>query len=209
MNVTKTTEKFIDSHPSIKDCIERDLINYSQLSRKIIKETHLKGKDFDAILIACRRYFEKISTQTAQEDKIISILKDSDVEVKNKISVAVIDKTSFSDDLIELEKIARKQRKVYYAIEGTEVITLVISSKLLPIVEKKFSRTILNKTNDLVLVIIHSPEEIKETIGTFAHLSTLLSHNNINIFETLSCWNETIFVVSENDIAGVMKVLSF
>ncbi|HLD19401.1 MAG TPA: hypothetical protein VJB90_05335 [Candidatus Nanoarchaeia archaeon] len=209
MNVAKISEKYIESHPSIKDCVEKDLINYSQLSRRIIKETPLKNKDFDAVLIAARRYFEKISKQSSREDKIIYILKNSDVEVKNKISVVVIDKTSFTDDLIALEKLARKQRVVYYAIEGTEVITLVISSKLLPEVKKRFPRTVLNITNELVLVLIHSPEEIKETIGTFAHLSTLLSHNNINIFETLSCWNETIFVVSEKDIAGVMKALSF
>ncbi|MEK6967827.1 MAG: hypothetical protein AABX51_04305 [Nanoarchaeota archaeon] len=209
MNVTKTAEKYIESHPSIKDCVKKDLVNYSQLSRAIIKDTLLKNRDFDAVLIACRRYFGKLAEYTPQEDKIISLLKKSDVEVKNKISVVIIDKTAFSEDLIDVERVAKKQKSVYYAVEGTEVITLVVSSKLMPEINKRFKRTIIQTNDNLALVLIRSSEEIEETIGSFAYLTSLLSFNNINIVETLGCWNETIFVVKENDIAGVMKALSF
>ncbi|TAL51632.1 MAG: hypothetical protein EPN86_06305 [Nanoarchaeota archaeon] len=209
MNITKTVEKTIESHPSIKDCMKKKLVNYSQLSREIIKETGLKSRDFDAVLIACRRYQEKLKNYTVQEDRIKKLLSKSDIEVKNNISVIVIDKTAYSEDLIELERLAKKRKSAYYAIEGTEVITIVLSSKILPEAKKRFSRAISHITENLALVLMSSAEEIEETIGSFAYLTSLLSYNGINIVETLSCWNETIFVVGEKDIAGVMKVLSF
>ncbi len=209
MNATKITERYIETHPSIKDCVKKDLVNFSQLSREIIKNTELKSKDFDAVLIACRRYQRKLRSFSPQEDKIVKILQESSIEVKNKIAVIVIDNTSYVEDILALERQARKQRSIYYAIEGTQVITLVVSVKLVPFIKNLFKRTILQVSDGMALVIIQSPEEIEHMTGSLGYLSSLLGHNNINIVENMSCWNETLFVVEEKDIAGVMKALNF
>ncbi len=209
MNITKLAEQYVEEHPSIKDCLKKRLVNYSQLSRRIMKESGLKGSDFDAVLIAARRYLRKLSKSAASEDKIRSLLSSSRIEIKNKIIVAVIDKHVFTDDLLELERKIKKSRNVFYAIEGTDAITIITAVAFLDDIRGSFKSGIVKVWGDLALVIIASPEEIEKTPGVFSYLSGLLADRGINVLETMSCWSETLFVVSEKDIAKVLEALRF
>ncbi len=209
MNVTRLAETYIESHPSVKDCLKKKLVNYSQLSRQIIKDGSLKGRDFDAVLIAVRRYFRKISKSAAAEDKVRLLLSRSRIEIKNKMAAVVIDKHIFTDDLLELERRIKKSRNVFYAIEGTDAITIITAAAFLDDIRNSFKSSIIKTWKDLALVVIASPEEIEETPGVFSYLSALLSDKGINILETMSCWSETLFVVAEADIAKVLEALKF
>lgn len=53
LSAAELTRKYIDRHPSIKDCITKDLVNYSSLSRLIMKETGVKNEE--AVLAALSR----------------------------------------------------------------------------------------------------------------------------------------------------------
>lgn len=208
MSIAKTTEDYIENHPSVKDCVIKDLVNFSNLSRQIIKESSLKKSDFDAVLIACRRYARSHKQKTANEDRIIALLEKSRIEVRNKICVVVIEKQVLTDELIDLEKEARKRREIFYAIEGTQVVTIVIPEQLLPLARRMF-RSSINKTQtELAIVIITSPQDIEEIVGFFSYTSSLLSYRGVNIIETMSCWSETLFVIEEEDIGVAMKALS-
>ena len=209
MNIAKIAESYIESHPSVKDCLRKKLVNYSRLSRQIIKDGSMKSSDFDAVLIAARRYFRKLLKSAAAEDRIRSLLSRSRIEIKNKVAVVVIDKHIFTDDLLELERKIKKSRNVFYAIEGTGAITIITSAAFLDDIRSSFKSGIIKLWEGLALVIIASPEEIEETPGVFSYLSALLSDNGINILETMSCWSETLFVVAEKDIARVLGALKF
>ncbi len=209
MNITRLAEAYIESHPSVKDCMRKRLVNYSRLSRQVIKDSSLKSSDFDAVLVAARRYFRKLSKSAAAEDRIRSLLSRSRIEIKNKIVVVVIDKHIFTDDLLELERRIKKSRNVFYAIEGTDAITIITAAAFLDDIRSIFKSGIIKVWADLALVIIASPEEIEETPGVFSYLSALLSDRNINLLEAMSCWSETLFVVAEQDIARVLEALKF
>jgi len=43
-SITKLTEDYILEHPSVKDCLKNDLVNFSSLSRKIAEELGLNPK---------------------------------------------------------------------------------------------------------------------------------------------------------------------
>jgi len=58
-SVAETTRKYIDRHPSIRDCISKDLVNFSSLSRLIMKEMGVTHEE--AVLAASRRYAAKLS----------------------------------------------------------------------------------------------------------------------------------------------------
>ena len=65
MNTTEITEKYLREHPSIKDCLKNNIVNYSKLSRKIAKDLEIeKETSIEAILIACRRYARKLKKET-------------------------------------------------------------------------------------------------------------------------------------------------
>jgi len=106
---SKLTEQYLENHPSIKDCLKHGLINYSKLSRKISKELKIEKKtSIDAILIACRRFEAKLNSEKIHEDKIINILKKSELEIKNKIVVAIINKNAYIGNFIEIEILSSK-----------------------------------------------------------------------------------------------------
>ena len=210
MNSTRLAEMYIEGHPSIKDCVKKRLINYSKLSREIIKSSNSGRENFDAVLIACRRYYRKISSTAAVEDEIIRLLANSKLEVKNKVSVVVIENSIYSDDLINIEKKAKKAREIFYAIEGTDAITVVIAMDFIPEMKAVFKSSIIKVWEDVALVTIRSAAGKQDTTpGFLSFITSKLSQQGINILEIMSCWSETLLVVSEADIARVLQAFKF
>ena len=210
MNITKLTEDYILQHPSIKDCLKNGLINYSSLSRKIASELNLNlKKNFDAILIACRRFKRKLKKEETHETKILKILKHSKIEIKNKIAVIVLENDVHHSSLLDIEKEAKKHKEIFRVIEGASGITIITAEELLPLINGYFKNKIIVENRNLAEITIKSPKEIEATPGTYAYLCSLFGENNINIVETLSCWTDTIFLVNENDVGKVMGLLRF
>ena len=209
-NITKLTEQYISEHPSIKDCLKKGLINYSSLTRQLCTDSDLDlKKNFDAILIACRRYHRKIGKEAVLENKIIKVLKDSKLEVKNKIDVVLVEKDIYYGHIIELQKEIKKKSELFHIIEGSNTITVVTSHEFLGVVKKLFKNKIIKVTEDLAEVTLKSSEDVENIPGIIAYLSTLLAENGINIIETMSTWTDTLFVIAEKDIAKVMGLLRF
>ncbi|UCH72414.1 MAG: hypothetical protein JSW62_02385 [Thermoplasmatales archaeon] len=207
---TELTKQYLKEHPSIKDCLKQGIINYSKLSRKISKELDIQKKtSLEAILIACRRYEEKLKDEKILEEKIIEILKKSELEIKNKIAVVIIDKKSYMMSLIEVEKKIRKATDIFYAIEGTKAFTVIISEKYVDDLKELFGKNIIKVSTALAMITIKSPKDLENTPGVVAYISSLFSEHGINIVEAMSCWTDTIFVILEKDIFYVMNFLRF
>ena len=210
MSITKLTENYILEHPSIKDCLKNGLINYSSLSRQIASELKLDlKKNFDAILIACRRFKRKLKKEEVHENKILKILKESKIEIKNKIIAVVLEKDIFFENLIYLEKEIKKKKEIFRVIESASGITLITTEDFLDLIKKYFKNKIILENKNLAEITIKSPKEIEITPGTYAYLCSLFGENNINIVETLSCWTDTIFLIKEDDVGKTMNLLRF
>ncbi|MBI2650286.1 ACT domain-containing protein [Candidatus Woesearchaeota archaeon] len=209
-NITKLTENYILEHPSIKDCLKNDLINYSSLSRQIASELDLNlNKNFDAILIACRRFKRKLKKEEIHENKILDILKGSKIEIKNKIIAVVLEKDIFFGNLLNLEREIKKRKEIFRVIEGISAITIITAENFLDLIKKYFKNKIMLENKNLAEITIKSPKEIEATPGTYAYLCSLFGENNINIVETLSCYTDTIFLVKEDDVGKVMGLMRF
>ena len=209
-NVTKLAEEYISNHPSVKDCLKNDLINFSSLSRQIAKELDLNlKKNFDAILIACRRYQRKLKNEGVLENKILKILKNSKIEIKNKVIAVVLEKDVFFGTLQNLEKEIKKRNEIFRIIEGASARTVITAEEFLETIRKYFKNKIIVENTNLAEITIKSPKEIEEVPGTYAYLCSLFGENNINIVETLSCWTDTIFLIDEKDTGKVMGLLRF
>jgi len=207
---TELTEKYLEQHPSIKDCLKYGIINYSKLSRKIAQELSIeKETSIEAILIACRRYEAKLQKEKILEQDILNILKKSELEIKNKIVVVIIDRKIYMKNLIEIEQKIRATADTFYAIEGTKVFTLIISEKFIEELKTVFEKSIIKVTTNLAMITLKSPKDLEHTPGVISYITTIFGERGINIIETLSCWTDTIFVISEDDIPKVMIHLKF
>ena len=210
MNITKLTEKYIQEHPSVKDCLKKGLVNYSALARQIADEVGLDAKkNFDALLIAVRRYQFKVREEKSGQDKILSILKQSRIEIKNRMVAFVLERGVQQKALADLENRAKKTGEIFHVIEGVSAMTLITVEELSKEIRASFRNFIIKENKDLVEIILKSPKEIELTTGIMGYLCSLLGENGINIVEEMSCWTDTIFLVQEKDLGRIMELLKF
>ena len=153
MSITKLTENYISGHPSVKDCLKNGLINYSSLSRQIASELNIDlKKNFDAVLIACRRFKRKLKRGEIHENKILKVLKGSKIEIKNKITAVVLEKDIFFGNLLNLEKEIKKSREIFRVIEGVSAITIITTEEFLPLISKYFKNKIILENRNLASI---------------------------------------------------------
>jgi hypothetical protein len=206
-SIAERTRVYIDAHPSVKDCISKDLINYSSLARLIMKDLGIKNEE--AVMIACRRYAVKLSKRDHERD-ILRILANSRLEVKTKICIV----TAKNDWTVlqRLETVFQKlinEKAIMQVIQGAQAITIIADEKLKNEVVNAVGReNILKVRQDLVEITVKSPERIVETSGVFAFLASNLAENNVNVVETVSCYTDSIFIVNEADMIYGYSILT-
>jgi hypothetical protein len=206
-SIAERTRYYIDAHPSVKDCISKDLINYSSLARQIMKDLSIKNEE--AVMIACRRYAVKLAKRDHERD-ILRILANSRLEVKTKICIV----TAKNDWTVlqRLEVVFQKlinEKAIMQVIQGAQAITVIADEKLKNEVVNAVGReNILKVRQDLVEITVKSPERIVETTGVFAYLASNLAENNVNVVETVSCYTDSIFIVNESDMIYGYSILT-
>jgi hypothetical protein len=206
-SIAEKTRAYIDAHPSIKDCISKDLINYSSLARQILKDMGLKNEE--AVMIACRRYAARLGKQD-HESQILRILKASRLEMKTKICI-VTAKNDWSV-IHRLEIMFKKllnEKSTMQVIQSTHAITIIADEKLREeVINAVGQSNVLKVREDLVEIAVKSPETIVDTSGVFAYLASNLADGGINVVESVSCFTDTIFIVDEDDMIQAYSVLS-
>lgn len=206
-SIAERTRAYIDAHPSIKDCISKDLINYSSLARQIMSDLGIKNEE--AIMIACRRYAAKLGTQD-HESKILHILGNSRLEMKTRMCIV----TAKNDWAVlhRLEMVFRKllnEKSTMQVIQSTHAITVIADEKLKEeVIAAVGKENVIRVRKDLVEIAVKSPESIVETSGVFSYLASNLAEGGINVVETVSCHTDTIFIVRENDMIQAYSILS-
>jgi len=207
LSVAELTRKYIDRHPSIRDCISKDLVNYSSLSRLIMKETGVKHEE--AVLAASRRYAAKLS-KTDFEGAIMSVFEESRLELKTRISIVVAKNEWIV--LKNIEEIVKKmlpEKSTMQVMQSANGITIVSEDKWLPSIIKAIGDDhILTVKQNLAEITVKSPARIEETTGAFTYLMSMLSEQGINLLEAMSCYTDTIFVVTREDMMHAFDVLS-
>ncbi len=206
-SVAETTRRFIDRHPSIRDCISKDLVNFSSLSRMIMKETGVKHEE--AVLAASRRYAAKLS-KTDYEGAIINVLEESRLELKTRICIVVAKNEWIV--LKNLEEIVRKilsEKSTMQVVQSANGITVVSEDKYLPSIIRAIGEDhILSVKQNLAEITVKSPPRIEDIPGTFAYVISMLSERGVNLLDAMSCYTDTIFVVTREDMMHAFDILS-
>jgi hypothetical protein len=204
--VAQVVRDYIDTHPSVKDCLKYDLLNLSALSRRIMEERGIKN--MDAALIACRRY--QTSSPSINEEAIRRVLGKSKVEMQSKVAILTL--RNDWHIVSRLEKVIRVGLNYGHApkiVQGSKGITVITEEVALREIEEILGPGNVLRTQDgLVELSVTSPENIRAIPGIMAYLSSALSGNGINIVETMSCYTDTIFILEEKDMVRGFEILS-
>ncbi|MFH0978250.1 MAG: hypothetical protein V1837_03010 [Candidatus Woesearchaeota archaeon] len=205
-NITRVTEAYINNHPTIRQAIRANLVNYSKLSRKILQETGMKSKD--AVLIACRRYYNKTKGQ-AQSTDIISLLKGTKLSIRDKIAVVILEPDVKYQGLLNLQKEADESNETVHIMKGANAVTIIVTEDFLGLVKRIFGQNIIKVSTGLVEIMMKSPARLEQVPGVMAYIYTLFGENNVNIIETISCWTDTIMVIKKEELSKTMGFLNF
>jgi len=206
-SIAERTRVYIDAHPSVKDCISKDLINYSSLARLIMRDLNISNEE--AVMIACRRYAVKLGRQD-HENEILRVLRNSRLELKTKICIV----TAKNDWTVlhRLETIFKKllnEKSIMQVIQGTQAITIIADEKLkAEVVNSVGPENVVKTRMNLVEISVKSPERISETSGVFAYLANNLADGGINVLESVSVFTDTIFIVDADDMMQAYSILS-
>ncbi|MCB0310899.1 MAG: hypothetical protein KDD42_06680 [Bdellovibrionales bacterium] len=206
MNITKLTRKYISEHASVRDCLRQGLVNFSALARLICKEQRID--QFDAVLVACRRYSEQYRGTGTQEAKVRSLIKNAKIRTRNKISAVIIDKPANFKPLYEIEQKIRAVRGDLNIIEGEEVVVIVTNSEHVDLIKRSFARKVVQVTDELVQICMIFDKKIEITPGVVSHIYGMLADKEINVREEMSCWTDVMLLVDEAHAAKALRVLS-
>src|SRR3989338_5190661 len=120
-STAEITSEYIKEHPEIKSCLKKGLINYSSLARLIAKELNIEKKtSMEAILIAARRFQDKLKKESSYEKRIKDLLSKSEIDIKNKMVVYIIDKNIDFNNLLIIQKKIREDYGTFYLVEGSD-----------------------------------------------------------------------------------------
>jgi len=206
-SVAETTRKYIDRHPSIRDCVSKDLVNFSSLSRLIMRETGVTHEE--AVLAASRRYAARLS-KTDFEGDIMSVFEESRLELKTRICIVVAKNEWIV--LKNLEEVVRKilpDKSTMQVMESANAITVISEDKFLPMITRAIGEDhVVTVKQNLAEITVKSPQRIETTKGAFSYLVSMLSEQGINLLEAVSCYTDTIFIVNREDMMRAFDILS-
>jgi hypothetical protein len=183
--------------PYILDSLEKGYGNLARISEFIRLDLKLDESKSSAIKAALRRQSIALKAKGKDmEKRVLQVLRGSRLETKYDVdtltlrtserlekSSCVILSTEFADG------------NFYVVDKAKEVPTgYLIDNRL---VEKA---KVLSYHRDCTMFIVKSDKlEIEDTPGVLAYLNSILSTQDINVIEFVSCYTYTILIVSEED----------
>ena len=188
MSIARDVRNYLKNKPYILEALEKDIVNLSKLARQI--QLEFKIKNFSAIKAALRRFSEENKKcKHRREEKVLRLLKKSNVTVYDGNSIIITDEPTNIKEKVKLTL----EDSVIYLIDKAEL--------------SKITKDVLKKNENCSTFIIKSPEEIETTPGVVAFLTSILSEQNVNVVEFISCWIETIIVVDRKDSLRAYEIL--
>jgi len=183
-SIAEQVSTYLEKYPYLIWTLKNGLMNYSSLARRIQQE--LGVKNFDAVIMAARRYSETI--RLAKDAEIIGILSESTLEIKTGMNVYV---------LKDVKKEVTDRLGHYHLISGTDFNVLITQTKL--------TSACIKKHENVVEVRIRSPEAIGITAGFVAYVYGVIAERGINLIETYSVYTDTVFVIDKRNLPEIVE----
>jgi hypothetical protein len=180
-SVARNVREVLAKRPFLVNALMQNIVNYSALARYIQKD--LRNASVEAIKTALIREKENLRREISlNEERILKLLKNSRIELRDKVAVIITNRTLNIQYIASSVVTGLTKHNVYIA-DQTE-LKKVYDAKI---------------TKNLVALTIKSPTDIENVSGFVAFLTQLLASNGINIREFISCYTDTVIVLTKNE----------
>ena len=214
VSIAEVTRELLERKPFLKHLMDIGAVNYRGLARhledEVLSRTGRDEVNLDSIVMAIRRYEEEISVGASPEQKIKSVLEESELFMVGDISYYTLPrKQRFHEIAIEAyEKAEEKTRDRAYILQSDSEIGLVLRERNSGLVEEKVSeREMRNLEQGLAMVVVESPEEILEADGILSYLTERIAFEGVGLIDMVATYTETVFLVRDEDATHLYSTL--
>ena len=207
-SISKTVQTLIDNDISLQDALQKDYGNYSAMARLLLPRVkELLGRDvkLESIITAVKR--TKVDYKLLRGN-ITKVVAKSVINIRTDVAKISVEKTKKNLELIR-KTLASFTEEFFHVIEGISAITLVFDQELFNKIVAMFrEKEVLDKRENLAAIIICSPIEMVSTPECMLSFYNSVSRRHINIEETMSCFTDTIIVLSMEDVSKALAALT-
>jgi hypothetical protein len=209
--VADLTRAYIEEHPSIREALADELLNYTALARKIQAERGIRNEE--AVTIACRRFERGLRADTPELHAVRTILQRSRLQVHSRVAIVRFhDDWEILDRLLQFGRATlpdRSHRRMFQLFQGTVALTLLCEEDYLGTVLPEIpARSRLSVERGLATLAFRSEPEVADIPGVLAQMADALFRRGINCLETVSVHTDSIFVFRDEDVIPAYQVLS-
>ncbi len=206
MNITRATYEAVSEYPYIESYLSRKLVNYRALARELRPRVAAKlGREVNlqSIVTALRRL---PFSEESRREPVDEILSRSEISLRYDLALITVSLSKETPG-----KVLELHREIgdegYLLLQGLDTLTIVSKDSHLGFLERLFKGSLLMKIENLAGVVVKSPEDIVDTPGVIARLTSLLSAERINIVEMMSSYSETFLLVEESDALRCIEAI--
>ena len=187
-SVAQLVRETIQMRPSLLDALKMQIVNYSALARML--QSEIGEGSLEAVKAAIIRVSDELETEKGlQEEKVLSIMRESVVRLQDKIAVLI----------------SPQELDIPY------LVTAYLTDSYVYIVDQTRLKEVLpdtvQVTSNLVALLFISPPRVEATPGFVAFITGLLASREINIVEFISCSTNTVIVLDSGDALNAFSLL--
>jgi hypothetical protein len=192
----------IATNPIFEEALALDIVNYSSLSRILtrhVAEAYHKRVSTESVKAAIIRYSEQIRKQRKNIERPAKlVIAKGQIQLKEDVAKLVV---HISSDV--LRKIGSFMEQLlptetFHIIRGMSgILVLIDTVRLQDLLHLIPESQIVSYETDLCAIMVRSPREIETTPGVVYFFFRRLFLSGINVVEELSCYTDTIIVVSK------------
>ncbi|MGQ9679396.1 MAG: DUF7523 family protein [Candidatus Bathyarchaeia archaeon] len=187
-SIAERVRETIRMRPSLIDALKMRIVNYSALARMLTRE--LGDVSLEAVKAAVIRIADELYKDSSlQEEKVLSILRESNVRLQDKIAVLI------SPEILDIPYLVTAYLTDSY-------VYIVDQTKL-----KVKIPEYVKRTSNLTALILISPQRVENTPGFVAFMTQLLASRRINIIEFISCSTNTVIVLDSKDALNAFTLI--
>ncbi|MCX8195844.1 MAG: ACT domain-containing protein [Acidilobaceae archaeon] len=210
VRISSVVRSLVLSRPFVRSCLAEGIVNYSALARTLSEELEKRGISASqaAIKMALIRVREDILEDENRLKKMLKrVIGSTVIQLQSDLAVVTAPKQKVLEKLADITQIMKSARFLQL-LQGVNSFTIIISSEDKERLIESIGRDdVLEVLEDQVAIILISPKEIVETPGVIALISSTLYENDISISQIVSCYNDTIILVSASKASEAYRVL--
>ncbi len=207
-SVSKVVQDLISRDLSLQDALQRGYANYSAVARML--QSRVEGildreAKLEGLITSVKR--AKTAYQLPGGD-ITRVVAGSTLNIRTDVAKVSVEKTNRTLEAIR-RALGKFLGEFLHVLVGISAVTLIFDQRRSKDVCSMFLKDeVLDKKQDLAAVVVQSPREIIDTAGCITTFYNQVSRRHINIEETVSCFTDTIIVLSMDDIDKAFTALT-